>query len=99
VRTAAKLTVLGLMVLGIASTQVDLGSTDVWRTVEEPFGVTYPVLVLTRVVDGDTFEAWVHIAPRLAYFADIRLDRVYRPQKDRHGQRGEGRSTMDTPPT
>jgi len=81
-RQAARVAVLFFVVIGTAwaTSQVDLVSPDAWRTVENPFGVTYPVLAITRVIDGDTFQAWVHIAPRLAYFADVRLDGVDTPE-------------------
>ena len=40
----------------------------------------YPVLVLDRVIDGDTYEAWLLIAPRLAYYATIRLRDLDTPE-------------------
>jgi len=80
-KRVAKCVLLAVMVLGVAaSTQTDLGSPEVWRVVQDPFGAVYPVLLVTRVIDGDTFEAWVHIAPRLAYFADVRLAGVDTPE-------------------
>lgn len=48
--------------------------------IEAPLDVPYPVIQLHRVIDGDTFEAWVKIAPRLAYFADIRVDGADTPE-------------------
>ena len=40
----------------------------------------YPVLAIARVIDGDTFEAWLLIAPRIARFTDIRLFGVDTPE-------------------
>ncbi len=48
--------------------------------IEAPIGAVYPMLALTRVIDGDTYEMWLHIAPRLAYFADVRLVEVDTPE-------------------
>ena len=48
--------------------------------IENEPAFNYRVLAITRVIDGDTFEAWIHIAPRLAYFADVRLANVDTPE-------------------
>ena len=48
--------------------------------IEDPVGVTYPVLQLERVIDGDTYEMWLQLAPRMAYFADVRLAGVDTPE-------------------
>lgn len=45
-----------------------------------PTGVSYPIVQIVRVIDGDTLEAWLQIAPRLAYFADLRLQGVDTPE-------------------
>jgi endonuclease YncB( thermonuclease family) len=63
-----------------ALSQGDLSYPEVWRTVEAPIDAVYPVLTLTRIIDGDTFEAWLHIAPRFAYFADVRVAGVDTPE-------------------
>jgi len=47
--------------------------------IENEPAFNYRVLAITRVIDGDTFEAWIHIAPRLAYFADVRVEGVDAP--------------------
>ena len=47
--------------------------------IEKEPAFNYRVLAITRVIDGDTFEAWIHIAPRLAYFVDVRVDGVDTP--------------------
>ena len=44
-----------------------------WQVIENEPAENYTVLAVARVIDGDTFEFWLHIAPRLAYFADVRL--------------------------
>ena len=38
-----------------------------------PIGPGYPVLAITQVIDGDTFEALLHIAPRLITAVDVRV--------------------------
>ena len=38
-----------------------------------PLGPGYPVLAVTQVIDGDTFEALVHIAPLLVAAVDVRV--------------------------
>ena len=38
-----------------------------------PIGPGYPVLAVTQVIDGDTFEALVHIAPLLVAAVDVRV--------------------------
>jgi len=53
-----------------------------WRVIENEPVNNYPVLAIARVIDGDTFEAWIHIAPRLAYFVDVRVDGVDTPETD-----------------
>jgi len=38
-----------------------------------PSGPGYPVLAITEVIDGDTFEALLHIAPGLITAVDVRV--------------------------
>jgi hypothetical protein len=42
----------------------------------------YPVLAVTEVNDGDTFEAILHIAPQLLTHVRIRLENARAPEKD-----------------
>jgi len=50
-----------------------------------PSGPGYPVLAVTELIDGDTFEALLHIAPQLIIAVDIRVDGVDTPELGRHG--------------
>lgn len=50
------------------------------KVIEKEPVCNYPVLAIARVIDGDTFEFWLHIAPRLARFTDIRLADVDTPE-------------------
>jgi len=45
-----------------------------------PSGPGYPVLAVTEVHDGDTFEALLHVAPQLIVAVDIRVDGVDTPE-------------------
>jgi len=76
---------IGLAVLAISMSviaQPVMVSPDLWNwhVVQDEPSVNYPVLAIARVIDGDTFEAWLLIAPRLAYFADVRLFGVDTPE-------------------
>ncbi len=89
-----------LIVLGISITvlaQPVMLSPDFWdwHIVQNAPIVNYPVLAVARVIDGDTFEAWLLIAPRLAYFADIRLAGVDTPELQGNC-RGRGLQVRDT---
>lgn len=45
-----------------------------------PSGPGYPVLAVTELIDGDTFEALLHVAPQLIVAVDIRVDGVDAPE-------------------
>lgn len=45
-----------------------------------PIGPGYPVLAITQVIDGDTFEALVHIAPKLLIAVHVRVGGVDTPE-------------------
>lgn len=51
-----------------------------WHVIESEPISNYPVLSVARVIEGDSFEFWLHVAPRLAYFADIRLADIDTPE-------------------
>ena len=53
--------------------------------IENEPALNYLVLAVTRVIDGDTFEAWIHIAPRLAYFVDVRVEGADTPELGKRG--------------
>ena len=81
-----RVTLFGLLVVllvtvAVASEPVKVfpGLSDQTIIENEPV-LNYPILAVTRVIDGDTFEAWIHIAPRLAYFVDVRVDGVDTPE-------------------
>lgn len=38
-----------------------------------PIGPGYPVLAITEVIDGDTFEALLHVAPQMIAAVDVRV--------------------------
>jgi len=71
------------------SVRVFPGLSDQTIIEKEP-SFNYRVLAITRVIDGDTFEAWIHIAPRLAYFVDVRLANVDTPEIHRGNCKEEG---------
>ena len=81
-----RVTLFGLLIVllvtvAVASEPVKVfpGLSDQTIIENEPV-LNYPILAVTRVIDGDTFEAWIHIAPRLAYFGDVRVDGVDTPE-------------------
>lgn len=70
-----------LVTVAVASEPVRVfpGLSD-QNIIENEPAFNYRALAVTRVIDGDTFEAWIHIAPRLAYFVDVRVDGVDTPE-------------------
>jgi len=79
--TLFSLLVVLLVTVAVAGEPVSIfpGLSDQTIIEKEP-AFNYRVLTLTRVIDGDTFEAWIHVAPRLAYFVDVRVDEVDTPE-------------------
>jgi hypothetical protein len=81
-----RFTLFGLLLVLLATVAVASEPVNVfpslfdWRVIENEPVFNYRVLAVSRVIDGDTFEAWIHIAPRLAYFVDIRVANVYAPE-------------------
>lgn len=71
---------IGVLTLGSFVEPVKVFSLFDWHVIQKQPTVNYPVLAVSRVIDGDSFEFWLHIAPRLAYFADIRLANVDTPE-------------------
>ena len=71
---------IGVLALGSFVEPVKVFSLFDWRVTQKQPAVNYPVLAVSRVIDGDSFEFWLHIAPCLAYFADIRLANVDTPE-------------------
>jgi len=71
---------IGVLALGSFVEPVKVFSLFNWHVTQKQPAVNYPVLAVSRVIDGDSFEFWLHIAPRLAYFADIRLANVDTPE-------------------
>lgn len=81
-----RFTLLGLLIVLLVTVAVaselfkefpGLSEQDI---IENEPTFNYQVLAIVRVIDGDTFEFWLHIAPRLAYFADVRLANVDTPE-------------------
>lgn len=70
-------------------------SNENFITDEEMPNGYYTVLVLSDVRDGDTFEAWVKVAPKIAYYTAIRLYNVNTPETNRGDCREEGRKVED----
>jgi len=82
-----RVTLFGLLVVllvtvAVASEPVNV-FPDLWNqdaVKYAPIGPGYPVLAITEVIDGDTFEALLHIAPQLIAAVDVRVafpDRSY----------------------
>ncbi len=64
-----------LVTVAIASEPVKVFS-DLWNqdaVKYAPNGPGYPVLAITEVIDGDTFEALLHVAPQLIAAVDVRV--------------------------
>jgi len=80
--TLAGLVIVMLVAVTVASEPVkvfpDLWDQDAIKLA--PSGPGYPVLAVTEVHDGDTFEALLHIAPQLIIAVDIRVDGVDTPE-------------------
>jgi len=73
-----------LVTVAVASEPVKVFD-DLWdqdATERLPSSPGYPVLAVTEVHDADTFEALLHIAPRLIAHVDVRLADAYAPEKD-----------------
>lgn len=78
--TVVLVVAIGVLALGSFVEPVNVFSLFDWHVTQKQPVVNYPVLAVSRVIDGDSFEFWLHIAPRLAYFADIRLANVDTPE-------------------
>jgi endonuclease YncB( thermonuclease family) len=64
-----------LVTVAVASEPVKV-FPDLWNqdaVKYAPTGLGYPVLAITEVIDGDTFEALLHIAPQLIAAVDVRV--------------------------
>ena len=81
--TVVLILAIGVLALGSFVEPVNVFSLFDWHVIQKQPVVNYPVLAVSRVIDGDSFEFWLHIAPRLAYFADIRLANVDTPEINR----------------
>ena len=73
--TSFGLLIVLLITVAVASEPVkvfpDLWNQDAVKYV--PIGPDYPVLAITEVIDGDTFEALLHVAPQLIAAVDVRV--------------------------
>ena len=73
--TLAGLVIVMLVAVTVASEPVkvfpDLWDQDAIKLA--PTGPGYPVLAITELIDGDTFEALLHVAPQLVTSVHIRV--------------------------